>query len=138
MQKIHVLIPLLLLAMTVHAARSRVDCEIIVGSKDRQPPDPVAVEQCYLQSKESERLEALDIEAAKSAHRIAEEEERRDREKRGGVRIGMSRQQALQSNWGKPDSVHTTTTATTVVEQWVYGGGGYLYFRNGRLYAIQN
>lgn len=57
---------------------------------------------------------------------------------KGGVKIGMTKEQVLKSNWGKPESVNTTTNAGSVREQWVYGGRNYLYFTNGILTGIQN
>lgn len=54
-----------------------------------------------------------------------------------GVSIGMTQAEALESAWGKPSKVNRTTTANIVTEQWVYPGG-YLYFTNGKLTAIQN
>lgn len=57
---------------------------------------------------------------------------------KGGVKIGMTKEQVLKSNWGKPESVNTTTNAGGVREQWVYGGRNYLYFTNGVLTGIQN
>lgn len=53
-----------------------------------------------------------------------------------GVSIGMTAAQVLESKWGRPTKVNTTATANTVREQWVYGGG-YLYFENGVLTAVQ-
>jgi hypothetical protein len=52
--------------------------------------------------------------------------------------IGMSREEVLASIWGKPDSVNRTTYSWGTHEQWVYGTGRYLYFRNGRLESIQD
>lgn len=57
---------------------------------------------------------------------------------KGGVKIGMTKEQVLKSNWGKPESVNTTTNAGSVREQWIYGGRNYLYFTNGVLTGIQN
>lgn len=55
------------------------------------------------------------------------------------ARIGMNAKQVIyKTNWGKPESVNTTTTQYGVEEQWVYGSSNYLYFKNGRLTAIQN
>lgn len=53
------------------------------------------------------------------------------------VRIGMSSNHALTSNWGKLIKVNKTTTAEGKSEQWVYKNGRYLYFRNDRITAIQ-
>jgi hypothetical protein len=54
-----------------------------------------------------------------------------------GASIGMSPDQVLASSWGKPRKINTTTTAQGERQQWVYSGG-YLYFTNGVLTAIQN
>jgi len=57
--------------------------------------------------------------------------------KQEGVRIGMTQQEVLNSNWGKPEDVNTTTTAYGTSEQWVYDGYKYLYFEDGLLTTIQ-
>ena len=55
------------------------------------------------------------------------------------ARIGMTKDQVINdTEWGKPEKVNTTTTASGNTEQWRYFGGGYLYFTNGRLTAIRN
>lgn len=58
--------------------------------------------------------------------------------RKGGVRIGMTSKQVLNSSWGRPSDINRTTTAHGVSEQWVYNGSSYLYFTNGKLTAIQN
>jgi hypothetical protein len=64
-----------------------------------------------------------------------------------GVSIGMSEDDVLASSWGRPTKVNRTTSANGYSEQWVYRGfqgkylslpSKYLYFRNGKLTAIQN
>lgn len=55
-----------------------------------------------------------------------------------GVRIGMTQQQVLDSNWGRPNKINKTVTKYGTHEQWVYGGNNYLYFDNGILTSIQN
>ena len=53
--------------------------------------------------------------------------------------IGMNANQVVKkTSWGAPKSVNRTTTATGSTEQWVYGPNAYLYFRNGKLFAIQD
>lgn len=54
-----------------------------------------------------------------------------------GVRIGMSKEQVLASNWGKPRKINRTSGANYEHEQWVYDGG-YLYFQGGLLTTVQN
>jgi hypothetical protein len=53
----------------------------------------------------------------------------------GKVVIGMTKEMAIFS-WGKPEKTNSTITSNSVNEQWVYDGH-YLYFKNGRLTAIQ-
>lgn len=51
----------------------------------------------------------------------------------------MTKEDVLQSSWGRPESINTTTTSNGTREQWVYRGlRNYLYFENGVLTAIQN
>lgn len=68
--------------------------------------------------------------------KVAEARERAERRQRG-VQIGMTQEEVLQSSWGKPRKINRTTYSFGVHEQWVYDGG-YLYFKNGILDAIQN
>ncbi|MNK89964.1 hypothetical protein D3C87_1099940 [compost metagenome] len=53
------------------------------------------------------------------------------------VSLGMTREQATFS-WGTPKSINKTHNSSNTLEQWVYGDGNYLYFRNGKLVSIQN
>jgi len=62
----------------------------------------------------------------------------KDPRRRSGVYLGMTAHQARASNWGAPQSVNRTTGSFGVHEQWVYGGGNYLYFQNGLLTSVQN
>jgi hypothetical protein len=93
----------------------------------------IAAEKLEKDRQEAIESEAKERERAKSV--LAAEKEMK---RRGGVRIGMSMKQVRASNWGVPESVNRTTTGNGVDEQWVYGTGSYLYFRNGKLTAIQN
>lgn len=54
-----------------------------------------------------------------------------------GVHIGMTQEDVVASQWGRPRQVNRTTTINGVREQWIYGNG-YLYFDDGILTAIQN
>lgn len=55
-----------------------------------------------------------------------------------GVFIGMTQDQVRASKWGRPRDINRTTNSSGSTEQWVYGNGNYLYFRNGLLETIQN
>ena len=63
---------------------------------------------------------------------------RRDQERfdRGGIRVGMTKQQVLNSSWGQPDRIHTTIIGSRLREQWVYGTNN-LFFEDGVLTAVQ-
>jgi hypothetical protein len=90
-------------------------------------------------SKEKEayvKYRAAKIKEMDSIKLAAEKADKAERKKRG-VNVGMTRQDAIDSSWGRPNKVNKTTTASTVREQWVYDGG-YLYFENGVLTTIQN
>ena len=97
---------------------------------------------CELYNKEmliykkiNEEKEAEEAKKAKEeAEREAKEKERR---KQQGVKIGMSKQEVLDSNWGKPIKKNITTTIYGTREQWVYENYNYLYFENGKLTSIQ-
>ena len=72
---------------------------------------------------------------ASEEKRIREEKARKKKE---GVVIGMSKQDVLDSSWGKPQKINRTTTSYGVHEQWVYNGYNYLYFEDDKLVSIQN
>jgi len=54
----------------------------------------------------------------------------------GKVVLGMSKEMCIAS-WGTPIDIHKTIIKGYISEQWVYGGGTYLYFDNGVLSGIQ-
>jgi hypothetical protein len=56
-----------------------------------------------------------------------------------GVSLGMTMVEVVsKTSWGRPEHVNRTITRYGVREQWVYGGGNYLYFKDGILTSIQN
>ncbi|PEL13797.1 hypothetical protein [Bacillus sp. AFS017336] len=52
-------------------------------------------------------------------------------------KIGMSKEEVINTSWGKPESINKTTNAYGTNEQWVYSDNRYLYFENGILTDIQ-
>jgi hypothetical protein len=77
--------------------------------------------------------------AIEEARLRSENEKREALSKKPGARIGMSAKQVREStSWGEPEKINRTTSARGTYEQWVYGVGNYLYFRNGKLVTIQN
>jgi hypothetical protein len=69
--------------------------------------------------------------------RHAIEREEAAQKRKQGVRIGMSKQDVLDSSWGRPNKINRSTYSWGVKEQWVYDGG-YLYFDDDELTGIQN
>lgn len=78
----------------------------------------------------AERKKAADAKAAADKSDLA-------KRRKEGINIGMTREDVLKSNWGRPERVNTTVTTRGTREQWVYGGSQYLYFDNGILTAVQ-
>jgi len=88
-------------------------------------------------AEEAARIAKLNAEAKRQAQidakRIAA------LKKSQGVRLGMSREDALASSWGKPERINTSTGRWGTHEQWVYSGHhNYLYFEDGVLTSISN
>ena len=54
----------------------------------------------------------------------------------GNIVLGMTKEMC-RAAWGDPMDINTTTVSGLTREQWVYGGGNYLYFDNGTLKVIQ-
>lgn len=101
----------------------------------RERAEADAAYQARLAAYQAERArEAAQAEAEAEARRIAE---LREYKRKGGFKLGMSQKRVLASNWGEPRDVRRTTGRFGVHEQWVYGGGRYLYFENGVLTTIQ-
>ena len=85
------------------------------------------------------RQEATRLQAAQAKKEAVDRAHREAMARRPGVRIGMTQEDVIErSNWGSPQRRSRTTTAAGIREQWIYEGGNYLYFDNGKLVAIQN
>jgi hypothetical protein len=79
--------------------------------------------------------EVARLDAAKMLQKT--EAERKRIAKTQGVHVGMTKEEVLGSNWGKPEKVNTTINSYGRHEQWVYHGSNYLYFDNDHLTSIQ-
>lgn len=100
------------------------------------------LDECKQHMKDPEALalyRSVTVDVTRKVAEINAKSERAQKaqKKREGVTIGMSQQQVLDSAWGRPNKVNRTIRASGTHEQWVYGGG-YLYFEDGVLTAIQN
>lgn len=80
-----------------------------------------------------EKAEKLRLAAERK--QLAAEKAKRKKE---GVHLGMTQQEVIDSSWGKPRSINRSTYTFGTREQWVYGSGNYLYFKDGILNSIQN
>ena len=55
----------------------------------------------------------------------------------GYIYIGDT-SEIVREAWGGPEDINRTITAYGTDEQWVYGLGNYVYFRNGKVTAISD
>lgn len=56
-----------------------------------------------------------------------------------GIKVGMTAEQVRNARyWGRPERVNSTTGPYGTREQWVYGGGRYVYFERGIVTSIQH
>lgn len=53
-------------------------------------------------------------------------------------KIGMTKNEVLNSTWGKPEDINKTTTKYGIREQWCYSGYKYIYFEDGIVTSIQD
>jgi hypothetical protein len=60
-----------------------------------------------------------------------------DRQSRPKPKIGMTEDEALETNWGIPDKKNVTVTGRHRSEQWVFSSVGYFYLEDGILTSIQ-
>lgn len=91
--------------------------------------------EMLIYSKINEEKEAEEAKKAKEESEIEAKE--KARKKQQGVKIGMSKQDVLDSSWGEPLKKNITTTKYGTYEQWVYENYNYLYFENDKLVSIQ-
>jgi hypothetical protein len=61
-----------------------------------------------------------------------------DPTKSSHVFFGMTEQQALASEWGKPVTVFRTQSPRGLIDGWIYSRGNFLTFANGRLEEVLN
>ncbi len=53
-------------------------------------------------------------------------------------KIGMTKDEVINSTWGKPEDINKTTTRYGTSEQWCYSGYKYIYFEDGIVTSIQD
>jgi len=128
------------------------ECGKLALDADRQCRAKLGLPQLPVPKSYAERIspeayiklaECDEAAAAKTKHKAAAEElmifgRVNRRRAKPGVSIGMTAQQVIEdTSWGAPRDVNRTTNTAGTHEQWVYGGGRYLYFDNGTLVSIQ-
>lgn len=118
-------------------ARTKMAGKLYIGARE-------ALEHCkgnMAADSEGAKLYAAAVKAIaqrEEASRIMAERADKAARRQQGVSIGMTQQNVLDSNWGKPTKINRTVTAAGTTEQWVYGGGNYLYFGpDGTLRTVQ-
>lgn len=96
----------------------------------------VTVAPHLVDSQEARSIEARALAAIK---KLEAESDRllKAAKKREGIHIGMTKQQVLDSSWGRPRDRSSTTTVFGTTEIWLYESGSFLYFdESGRLSQI--
>jgi hypothetical protein len=104
-----------------------------------QAATPQAVTQQVLTKPIWELTKEEQAEQAKTAANL--EKLRKAKAKKVGIEIGYTAKQVVESSWGKPTQVNTTTNKYGTREQWVYRGqgkNGYVYLENGIVTSVQN
>ena len=109
------------------------------------PQDSSTQETIFISDPKILKDKFQDIKAVKEKALLDEAQKNYEKHKRaaaawavkGPARIGMTKAQAIASNWGRPSSINKTINKNSVSEQWVYSGNSYLYFTNGVLTSIQ-
>ena len=125
-----------------YRARAKINEENQKRIDEEKAADNKAVEEKRKAKSEQDlknQLEAIRSRFQLERDKMARENEAADiLRKKPGVRIGMTTSNVMnETSWGFPDKINRTSTRGMVTEQWVYKSG-YLYFRNNKLYAIQN
>ena len=101
--------------------------------------DPAIIKEQLKAKQEAREIELETYNKRLEAESKARERQQKIQDAKPGARIGMTKKQVLtKTSWGEPDDVNTTTTGNGELEQWIYDGGSYLYFKNGVLISIQN
>lgn len=112
--------------------------KVVLGYEEKQVE---ALQLQYTYAKQAEQMEnTLVEEKAQEEAKIAKKEAEAEkvRKKSEGVRIGMTKQDVLDSSWGAPNDINKTTNEYGTSEQWCYNNYNYLYFEDGILTSIQN
>lgn len=85
-------------------------------------------------------VEGEDRRQAAESQRLSKLAEKREAAKRKsqGVSLGMTPDEVMASNWGRPRRVTRSQSSYISTEMWDYGYPNFLYFVNGRLEQIHN
>lgn len=122
-----------LVLISLATAASANDCRLEQRAWEMDKNDDkrtTVLETCKAQAKAEQEAADAQAQATAAANR--------KRAALPGVRVGMTKTQVTdRTNWGKPETVNKTVTATGTTEQWVYGGGNYVYFKGDKVSAIQ-
>lgn len=106
---------------------------------DQKDPEVIKLTSDYLK-RIAENRKRKELEEKKKVQFLLQKLKLEIAERRKhGVNIGMTEQEVLWSNWGRPSNINKSQYADGVLhEQWCYRSGSYLYFDDGILTGIQN
>lgn len=86
-----------------------------------------------------ETKELLDKEKRKTQNEVEKEQikENKEQEQLSNIpKIGMTADEAKETNWGEPNKINKTTYSWGVTEQWCYSHNRYIYLEDGIVTAI--
>ena len=113
----------------VIAGLAAVSC---VNSYNKVPVDPETARIMKMQSdqraQESAKADLADLEERLGSKCTKDKK----------AMLGEHTKRTIKCGWGKPNKINRTTNNYGTREQWVYDGGGYLYFENDVLVSVQN
>ncbi|MEK5430880.1 hypothetical protein MKY88_08390 [Lysinibacillus sp. FSL R7-0073] len=110
--------------------------ENVLSLINKKFPTNIEEIEAFIKNNEEEARESY---ANMKAENEAKEKARIIEEAKNRVYIGMTKEQVLATNWGKPNDINRTITTDHISEQWVYSAyDKYLYFEDGILVAIQD
>lgn len=124
----------------------QIDSLIKVASEKLKKNDPYGaesdLEKCTGTMIDPKAIALLEKSSKLRVADQVKQQEKQDRiikaeKKKKGVYIGMTKQDVLDSSWGKPERVSKTTTAFGETEIWHFSGG-FLYFVGDSLNQIHN
>ena len=118
--------------------KSAIQCISVALNIDKKNKQLIDLKAKYTNNNDDYEVKVeADNKKQAEADAKAEEEQAKAKAKTEGARIGMTKEEVLNSSWGRPESINRTITDSGVSEQWVYYNR-YVYIENGVVTSIQD